>query len=418
MSEQCPANKELPGVACDAQRFYKDDVQRIKNLSANAYRFSTSWSLVQPDGPDSWDESVLNYYIDLCDELVTNGIRPVITLHHYDDPAWFFDHCQGFESEEGIQAYVRYCEKIYTTLMDHGVHLFFTFNAPEAYALHGYMEGTRPPGYKDRSPFGMKRAVAVTNQLLEAHKRTYHAIHALYEQHKKVNPNLRNPRVGVLKNIYQIDPWVYEVGPISFSSPLDKLLAWLANSLQDRAFYAFFAAHTDCLDFIGLNYYSHGIMKNFKPRPDASELPTNNPQYTVSAEGIHRALHTLYDNIAKPLGIPMYVTENGVAAGDDDQLRATFLKRYLYAITKAIEDGIPVLGYFYWSLMDNYEWGVYSKCYGLYKVDRSLDNNGQPKLTRTLRAGAQPFIDAATGYRHGYEQHIKIDMQPYWVSAQ
>lgn len=401
VTAQSGLGKMLPDGACNAQKLYKQDIQLIKALGANAYRFSTSWSLVQPDGPASWDEEVLNYYADLCDELVKNGIKPVITLHHYDDPAWFFEcDYQGFESEQGIQAYVKYCEKIAQKLIPHGVYLFFTFNSPEAYALNGYMEGTRPPGYKDRSPYGMARVVSVTKNLLEAHRRAYSAIQIVYGKLKTIDQKSQKPYVGILKNIYQIDPWIYQVGPLSISSPLDKLLAWIANNLQDRTFYNFFASHDPCLDFIGLNYYSHGFMKTPKPRPDPLELQTNNPQYTVSAEGLHRALHTIWEKVAQPLDIPIYVTENGVAAGDNDQLRATFIKRYLYAITQAIAEGIPILGYFYWSFMDNYEWGTYSKCYGLYKVNRS-----SPELTRTLRPGAQPFIDTALNYQEQYKTY-------------
>lgn len=398
----------LPGVGCKAQEFYKDDVKRIKELGATVYRFSTSWSLVQPHGPENWDNNVIRYYQNLCDELVKAGIKPAITLHHYDDPQWFLDQYQGFETEEGIQAYVKYCSRLYEALADRGVHLWFTFNAPEAYAINGYMMGTRPPGINSfvKGLLG-NRVRNVTWNLLEAHRRVYEAFHERYNTRRIWN-YIPEPRVGILKNMYQVDPWVYDLGAVKITSPIDKFAAWLPYWLQDQLFFKYFAKNAKCLDFIGLNYYSHGWTKNtFSPTPDPYEQKTNNKRYTVSAEGIHRALHTINDNIARPLNIPIYVAENGIAAGNDDVLRATFIKQYLYAITRAIQEGIPVKGYMYWSLMDNYEWGIYSKHYGLYEVDRSIDpNTGEPRLTRRLRDGAKPFVDTAKAYTQGYEKFV------------
>jgi beta-glucosidase/6-phospho-beta-glucosidase/beta-galactosidase len=213
---------------------------------------------------------------------------------------------------------------------------------------------------------------------------------------------------------------------LSFSSTHAKGFSALANALTDYVFYNFFKEHKNVLDFIGLNYYSHGIVKNGpKPVRDETELPTNNPRNSISAEGLYRALHTIADKIAKPLNIPIYITENGIGAGDNNEMRTLFLKRYLYAISHAIqEDGLDIRGYFHWSFMDNYEWGTYKSGYGFYAIDRTIDETtGTPRLTRSLRPSAQPFIDAASAYREQYEASRQINRSgskktPYRLSQQ
>jgi beta-glucosidase/6-phospho-beta-glucosidase/beta-galactosidase len=203
---------------------------------------------------------------------------------------------------------------------------------------------------------------------------------------------LRSLLRGVSQNILQLDPW-------NWCNPLDQLGCSMAAKLQDNGFFDFFTngtfsiyipfkvscSHTNpqavgALDFIGLNYYSHMYMNMFKQVHGPAEEVTQNPNYVIYPEGLYRALTTINDKVAKPLNIPIYVTENGIAT-DDDAQRDQFLKRYLFAVSKAIEDGIPVKGYIHWSLLDNYEWGSYGKHYGIYKVDRQTQE-------RTFKPGA------------------------------
>jgi beta-glucosidase len=238
--------------------------------------------------------------------------------------------------------------------------------------------------------------------MLDAHVYVYQSI-------KKNHPQAT---IGITHNIYQIDA----SNPYN---PIHNLRRYFANKIAHTTMYEFFTRgtfnhriplvasvqHTNrhapqSIDFVGLNYYGHGYIgtTGTTQRP-TDEIPTQNPLYSIYAEGIYRAIKEISDNLTTPLQIPLYITENGVAT-DDDATRDLFLKRYLYAISKAIKDGYPVHGYIHWSLMDNYEWGSYDKKYGIYAVDRSVDaQTGKPKLNRTLRKGARYLIDLV--HKHG-----------------
>ena len=236
-----------------------------------------------------------------------------------------------------------------------------------------------------------------------AHVEVYHALKQEFIVQHKAGACTHNPQIGILKNILQFEPeYVW-----------DKALCHFLTNLFDNAIFEFFTKGTYpnwitgtiatdtraplSLDFIGLNYYSHKLIHNFKPSSIDGEVPTQNPNYVIYPEGLYYALATIDEKLAQPLSIihskslPIYVTENGIAAINDED-RETFFKKYLYALHKAIDHGINVKGYITWSLMDNYEWGSYSKKYGLYHVDFNHDDR-----TRTLKtdAGTQYFLEVA-----------------------
>ena len=381
--------EEYAGSACNQwnEEQMKKDVLLIKQAGFGAYRFSVEWSKIEPE-EDIFDSSALDHYEKLCQELVHNGIKPVITLHHYTEPLWFAQK-DGFERKENITYYVRFCTKVFERLHPY-VHLWLTFNSPAAYALNSYFRGTRPPGKKS-----MQLSMEVLYNMLCAHVDTYHAL-------KKLDGG-GSSKIGILHNIFHLDPW----NPYN---PLDKIACAMGNMITNTCIYKFFstgifhvwipgkvyviseedilARHS--LDFIGLNYYSHAYMRWFKPTPAPNEIATDNPQYTIYAEGLYRACAELTHNIIKPLkqktgkDIPLYITENGIGTTDDAK-RDIFLKRTLYALSESCKD-FNVKGYIHWSLMDNYEWGTYRKKYGVYEVDFKTQE-------RTLKKGSRHFID-------------------------
>lgn len=380
---------EVAGIGCDHWNRYKEDIQLMKQIGTNTYRFSVEWSKVMPQ-QGVINKEALAHYKDVCKELIANGIKPVITLYHYTEPIWFYE-MGGFEKEENIQHFVDFCKTVFTELHE-DVHLWLTFNSPEGVAAQGWLTATKPPAKKGQYVL----MAQVLHHLLEAHVRTYQALKSL--------PGGQNSRVGMLKNIMQLDPW-------NVANPLDHFGCYIGSNLVDASIYNFFntgifsvyipgkVSYTQentylknggkALDFIGLNYYAHNYMSNLKtfrePNQDI-EIHTNNTKYTIYGEGLYRAIKELSKNIAEPLNVPMYVTENGIGT-DNDAHRELFHRRYLYALAHAIKDGYNVHGYILWSLMDNYEWGQYSKHYGVFKVDRT--NN----LERTLKPGAQYYVD-------------------------
>jgi beta-glucosidase len=386
--DQTPHVMHPCGNACNHWDRYKEDIQLLKQTGARAFRFSVEWSKIEPRNGE-FNQEVLQHYEDVCKELVANGIKPVITLHHYTDPIWFMYDEGGFEKAQNIQYYVRFCTKVFERLHPY-VHLWFTFNSPSGYATKGYLNGSVPPGKKD-----MQLMAEVLKNLLEAHVQTYHALKAI---NKKA-------QIGILKNIYRIEP-------ANRYNPLDRIGSMLANYITNDSIYDFFNTgrfqiripgkvhidHTNLnalssLDFIGLNYYSHGYMSNFNtPTTDSNETPTQNPMYSLYPEGIYHAIKELHKKIARPLRIPIYITENGVAT-DDANVRNEHAERYLYAISQAINDGYDVRGYIHWALLDNYEWGTYDKHYGIYAVDFKTQE-------RTLKPGTGHLLTCIKNQRY------------------
>ncbi len=253
------------------------------------------------------------------------------------------------------------------------------------FASQGYFLGVFPPGKKDPQLAGV-----VLKNLLEAHVQVYQALKRLANGDKA--------QIGLVKNIFQFDPYrrwhlfdwlvsrqfneLFTDAVVRFfnTGHFDFSLPGLANVEHSNA------AAPRTLDFIGLNYYSHIPVKfqwhpkeffAFAPRVD--EIMTDMP-YPIYAEGFYRAIKTI-----APLGVPIYITENGIADAKDDR-RNLFIRRYLFALSAAIKDGCDVRGYFYWSLLDNFEWTEgYDMKFGLYQIDFETQ-------TRRLREGARYFV--------------------------
>jgi beta-glucosidase len=410
--------KEPAGIACEGEKRYKEDIALMaKELHLNIYRFSLERSNVEPE-QGTFDKKVLGYYADLCTELIKNNIRPLIGFQHYSDPRWWLEK-GGFADAKNVACFVTYCTTVFEALQPvcleaikryHGdsqealekfMPWYLTFNSPSSYALQGYYNGNRPPGTRN-----MQVALEVMKNMLEAHVR-------VYKECKKL-PGAQHCKIGTTHNIYHLDPdyWL---------NPIARVNCFIGNHLANTAVMNFFATGTlsiriplmesiyytnpdapKCLDFIGLNCYGRAIVSaTGEPTPLSTEIPTDNPRYTVCAEAMYRAIVDMSTRLAKPLNIPIIVTENGIAT-NDDSLRQEFFERYVYAIHKAIQEGHRVEGYTPWSLLDNYEWGDYAKLYGFYLVDRTLGADGKPKLTRTLKPGARYFVELVAQHRAAY----------------
>ncbi len=376
-------NGQKAGLACDHWNRYLEDISLLQALGVKAYRFSVEWSKIEPKEGE-FDQTALQHYQEMCEALLAAGLKPVVTLHHFTHPIWF-EQKGAFEKAENIALWVRFCEVVFQKLQDK-VHLWCTINEPEVFASQGYFQGVFPPGKKDPQLAGV-----VLKNLLEAHVQAYQALKRL--------PNGDKAQIGLVKNIFQFDP--YRRWHL-----FDWLVSRQFNGLFTDAIIRFFqtghfdfslpglvnvehfnAATPGTLDFVGLNYYSHMLVKShwnlkefftFERRPD--EIMTDMP-YPIYAEGFYRAIKTLAQ-----LGVPVYITENGIADAKDDR-RDLFIRRYLFALSQAIKDSCDVRGYFYWSLMDNFEWAEgYDMKFGLYEVNFATQE-------RKLREGARYFVE-------------------------
>lgn len=387
------ADGHVSGDACQFYTRFAEDIALARAAGARAFRFSVEWSKLQPE-PDTWDEEVLAHYRDQVAAMHAAGMVPMLTLHHFTQPRWFDDK-GGWEARRNIQYFVSFAQRLFSELGAE-VPLWCTINEPEVFTTQGWFVGMFPPGKKDAL-----LVARVLANLLEAHSRVYHSL--------KLMPGGDQVQIGLVKNIFQFDPlrrhslpdWIacHYLDQVFNESILQALqtghfeVSIPGLVAYERAIPKLAAAG----DFIGLNYYSHFHVKTqlsatmpFDMVQRPSDLATDMP-YAVYAEGFHRALLRI-----DQLDLPVYVTENGIADARDDR-RELFIRRYLYALSKAWQDGVDVRGYFYWTLVDNFEWSEgWHMCFGLYHLDRDTQE-------RTLRPGSMAFVDIATRHE-AYEE--------------
>ena len=371
------------GDACDHWNRHKDDIGLIKKLGVSHYRFSLEWSKIEKTKGEYCKETI-KHYSEVIDDLLKENITPVITLHHFSNPIWF-DEIGGFEKEENINIFQSFCEHIFSEY-SHKVKNWCTINEPEVYSVMGYFADIFPPGKKEP-----QLAVEVLKNLLIAHTRVYNAL--------KKMPNGSESKIGIVKNIMQFDPyrrwslldWI--VCRVTSKIYNGIAISYLEKGVVNINFPFFVKLNYEskdaamATDFFGLNYYSHSHLKFkfdkyefFENKFFSSDVMTDMP-YAIYPEGLYRAIKQ-----AGKVKKPIIITENGIADSADDR-RSLFIERYIYAMSKAIKDGSDVRGYYYWSLMDNFEWAEgYDMRFGLYEVD--FDNQ-----KRTLRKGSEKFIE-------------------------
>lgn len=377
------AHGDKCGIACDFWNRYETDIELLKELNVKAFRFSIDWSAIEPVQGRINKDAIAHYH-DLCDALIAAGIQPVVTLHHFVHPSWFED-LGAFENESNNQYFVNFCTRM---VREYGnkVALWATFNEPGVYVFQGYIMAKWPP-FKH----GINRAGVVTLNMLKAHIDAYQAIKSL-PQGKKI-------KVGLVHSITHFDPYgdnfierqgcdvlnglfhesitkFFETGDFNWYCPVLSNIEY-KNSDAKRS-----------LDFFGINYYSHILLRvdgqvqgqAFR----ADEIKTD-MAYCIYPEGMYRSIVDVSGRIARPQRIPIYITENGIADAKDEN-RELYIKRYVYAMHRAMEEGHDVRGYFYWSLMDNFEWTEgYKMKFGLYEVDFDSQK-------RTLRNGSKAFL--------------------------
>lgn len=369
--------------AVEHWRRWPDDFELLKALNVNAYRFSMEWARIQPT-PGQVDPTALDQYERMIDRLLELQITPMLTLHHFTHPEWFHKTSPWHE-RRSVETFCEFANKIVERVADR-ISLFVTFNEPLVWALAAYGDAKFPPGEKDFD----KLFLAVHNMML-AHAETYDLI-------KSKNPEAS---VGIAKNFVifkALRAW----------NLLDHGLVYLCdgfyNQLLLRAFqrnrlrfhfpflvnYAAPIALEDRIDFWGVNYY-YRLRLRFKMKMND---PISMSFQETSDEGISDLGWEVYSrglwdvlNLVRSTGKPIYITENGIADADD-RLRQQFLSKHLSVVQRAIKKGIPVKGYFHWSLMDNYEWleGRHAR-FGLYAVDYS-DNK-----RRLLRDSGRWYAD-------------------------
>jgi beta-glucosidase len=349
-------------AACNHYKMYKKDITLMKELNQNAYRFSIEWSRIEPK-PGQWDRAAVRHYRSLLMELKKNGIQPFVTLHHFTNPQWFTKE-GGWPKRWAVYYFCRYVKFIVEEVGDL-VEFWVTVNEPLVYVAQSFLDGIWPPAQKS-----YWLTFKAYKNLTRAHRKSYKIIHKIYRS-KQWTP----PKVGIANNCVSL--YSYKIH--SFHSWLFILISdWLWNhsffTLSGRRFH----------DFIGVNYYFHYRLKEFHFKTFRFFTEAYNEHREMSQVGWEIYPQGIFDVLIdmRKYKLPIYVTENGVAT-DDEYKRSRYLVAYIKEVYHAILSGVKIKGYFYWSLLDNFEWEKgFKPRFGLVRVNfnnfkRSIESSGR-----------------------------------------
>jgi beta-glucosidase len=361
--------------ACDSYHRYAEDIEWMGKLGVNTYRMGIEWSRLQARTHGPLNRAELARYIDQLERLNAAGITPMVVLHHFTNPPWI-NSIGGWTNPKTISAFVDYASRLVSALRRR-VRIWNTFNEPEIYAGCGYLIGEFPPQRKWR--FGSFRAVI--RNMAEAHERVCSLI-------REAGSEVGEVEAGFSKN------WTH-FQPHSQDSPWDAAVAAFTHSqLNSFVLNCFHGqASKSSATFLGVNYYGRIRFKNLKPLiPVAGFSCEHLARMGIECDdmmerhpaGLESALLDIYQQC----GLPIYITEHG-SASTDEAFRERDLKRNLLALHRAIGRGVDIRGFYYWSLLDNFEWQFgYSKKFGLLSVDFRDE-----KLPRKLKPLARVYSE-------------------------
>jgi beta-glucosidase len=375
------------GVACDHYHRWPEDVERLKWLGVDAYRFSVAWPRVLPEGRGSVNEAGLDFYDSLVDALREAGIRPFVTLYHWDLPVALQDR-GGWAARDTVEAFAEYAAVVADRLGDRVSH-WITHNEPWCIASLGHESGHHAPGGRDPA-----EALRVAHHLLVSHGRAVREI-----RHRR-----SDARVGIVLNLAPGHPASESDADREAARRFDGYFnRWYLDPLfrgrypEDAIADRVRLGHLDGpelpfvregdlgivrtpLDFLGINYYSREVLRAGPEGEPVSACPVSREERTdMGWEVYPRGLHEVLTRVDRDYGPPeIFVTENGAAYSDGpdasgriaDSRRIEFLRGHLRALHRAVAEGVPVRGYFAWSLLDNFEWAHgFDRRFGLFWVD-------------------------------------------------
>jgi beta-glucosidase len=382
-------NGDTGDVAADHYHRWKEDVALLSELGIPAYRFSTAWPRIQPQGSGAANNKGLDFYDRLVDELLRHKIEPYLCLYHWDLPQPLQDQ-GGWGNRLTAQRFAEYARLVAGRLGDR-VRFWFTHNEPWVAAFVGHFLGEHAPGKKD-----LGAALKALHHLLLSHGLAVDALRAEIRQPIRIGITLNlNPvypasdspkdqqaadRVDLFTNRLVLDPLLKGTTPLQDSSLIKLLIGGVVQPGDLEKIRR--------VDMVGINYYSRAVMKysNKIPVLNVEQVHPQGNEYSgmweIYPPGMYEILKYVWEGYlrALPAGqrAELLITENGVPVPDGvdfdgrvrDERRIRYLRDHLIQVHRAIEDGIPVQGYFHWSLLDNFEWALgYSQRFGLVYVD-------------------------------------------------
>jgi beta-glucosidase len=355
-------SKDPYGNAVDFRHRYPADLKLARNLGVNVFRTSIEWARIEPE-QGRWDWKEIHYYDDLVRRIRTDGMRPMLTLNHWVHPGWVASQ-GGWANKKTAAQWLRFARFVVNRYRGQGV-MWITFNEASQYILHEVTDGRMP----------VSKIPVMRAGLIRAHRAAYDMIH-------------------------KVDPGALVSTNVAYGS--------LLNGVFDAAL---FNQVTDKIDFVGVDYYYGASVKNL-----TSIQATTGAFWNIEPEP--EGLYYVLKNYQRLLPrLPLYVVESGMPTDDakpraDGYTRSQHLRDHIYWVQRALRDGVKVIGYNYWSLTDNYEWGSYRARFGLYTVDVRTD----PALTRrpTDAVATYRSIIANRGVPTGY---VPVK-RPAWCSVE
>lgn len=374
------ARADNGSIACDHYHRWEDDLDLIRDAGFDSYRFSTSWARIQPDGKGAANPEGLDFYDRLVDGMLERGIKPYLTLYHWDLPSPLAT-IGGWQNRDITDRFADYTRLIMERIGDR-TEAAATFNEPWCIAWLSHFMGHHAPGLRDI------RAAA-------------HAMHNILLAHGKsvaVMRDLDVKNIGVVMN--------FEYSQAADDSEASKRAATLYDGIYNRWFLGAvfnrqypadvlealephmpagwendFDTIAAPVDWLGVNYYTRKLIADDGTGvwPYSKEVPgpleKTSVDWEIYPEGLYHFLTWANENYTK--GLPIFVTENGLASNDvlingniNDEQRIRYLNAHIEQVQRAAAQGVPLKGYFIWSLLDNYEWSLgYDKRFGLVHVD-------------------------------------------------
>jgi beta-glucosidase len=372
-------NGDDAATACDSYHRYRDDAALMRELGLDAYRFSIAWPRILPEGRGRVNAAGLDFYDRLVDELLANGIEPFATLYHWDLPQPLED-VGGWPSREIAEAFADYTAIVVARLGDR-VRYWITQNEPWVIAWLGYATGQNAPGRTSEAD-----AVAAAHHVLLAHGRAVEVLRRdvpdakvgitldlipMYPLTESGADAAAARAEDAVRNRWFLDPILRGEYPAEGLERLGPLVPVL-DSDDLRTISA-------PLDFLGINYYRRHIVRADRETGLGVVTEPANGEFTgMGWEVYPEALHDLLLRLRRDYELPLlYITENGAAFDDnrtngrvEDAQRMSYIARHIDAVADAIADGVPLAGYFVWSLLDNFEWSRgYSQRFGIVYID-------------------------------------------------
>jgi beta-glucosidase len=343
--------KDQSGKACDYWNRWKNDHDWLSELGVKAFRLSIEWSRVETE-EGVFSSEAIQKYREILQDLKARNIQTQVTLWHWTSPIWFQEK-YGFHKKESIKIFSCYVQKITEELGD-WIDMFTVFNEPMVPLGQGFLGGVFPPGFKNPCKF-----IRAVNHIAKAYKESYKIIH-------KIKPETP---VGItyLYNWYEAEG----LGPLL--RLVNRLTQWFRINLLGNKIRGF-------QDYIGIDYYRLGritfnrknIRLDFRNQTyfgfTIEEDKDNVMKWITYPEGIYKVLK----EASEKFKLPIYITENGgpTRSGLNDDERIKFIRDHLFFVQKALEEGLDIRGYNFWSLFDNLEWLYgYEPKFGLMEID-------------------------------------------------